>query len=93
MADAAMVRWTVSGAERGEPEKCSAKPAVGAGSGTPGAATQNQYSTGPAFIENRPVITLAQATKLFRWYGSRWSNKVFSESLKPAAHRADWNLD
>ena len=59
MADAAMVRWTVSGAERGEPEKCSAKPAVGAGSGTPGAATQNQYSTGPAFIENRPVITLA----------------------------------
>ena len=48
MADAAMVRWTVGGAERGEPEKYSAKPAVGAGSGTPGAATQNQYSTRPA---------------------------------------------
>jgi len=48
MADAAMVRWTVGGAERGEPEKYSAKPAVGASSGTPGAATQNQYSTRPA---------------------------------------------
>jgi hypothetical protein len=44
-------------------------------------------------IENRPVITLAQAAKLFRWYGSRWSNKVFSESLKPAAHHVDWNPD
>lgn len=94
MADAAMVRWTMGGAEWGEPEKCSAKPAVGAGSETPGAATQNQYSTGPAFIENRPVITLAQAAKLFRWYGSRWSNKVFFRIFKTGRppHRLESGL-